>query len=104
MHATTPSIYSPTMKQFTLGGNASAYGASTNSGFGWAYNADNGFAVSSNVVSKQTNSATTGLLLTKLQQVGLLKLVIQSHSIQFQQWLTSNTMVGLIPTLVQQME
>ena len=61
MHATTPSIYSPTMKQFTLGGNASAYGASTNSGFGWAYNADNGFAVSSNVVSKQTNTATAGL-------------------------------------------
>ena len=62
MHATTPSIYSPTMKQFTLGGNASAYGASTNSGFGWAYNADNGFAISSNVVSQQTNSATTGFL------------------------------------------
>ena len=62
MHATTPSIYSPTMKQFTLGGNASAYGASTNSGLGWAYNADNGFAISSNVVSKQTNSATTGFL------------------------------------------
>ena len=62
MHATTPSIYSPTMKQFTLGGNASAYGASTNSGFGWAYSADNGFAISSNFVSKQTNSATTGLL------------------------------------------
>ena len=62
MHATTPSIYSPTLKQFTLGGNASAYGASTNSGLGWAYNADNGFAISSNVVSKQTNSATTGFL------------------------------------------
>ena len=62
MHATTPSIYSPTLKQFTLGGNASAYGASTNSGFGWAYNADNGFAVSSNFVSQQTNSGTTGLL------------------------------------------
>ena len=45
------------MKQFTLGGNASAYGASTNSGLGWAYNADNGFAISSNVVSKQTNAA-----------------------------------------------
>jgi hypothetical protein len=58
MHATTPSIYSPTMKQFTLGGNASAYGASTNSGFGWAYNADNGFAISSNFVSQSTNSAT----------------------------------------------
>ena len=61
MHATTPSIYSPTMKQFTLGGNASAYGASTNSGFGIAYNADNGFAISSNVVSKTTNS-TPGFL------------------------------------------
>ena len=62
MHATTPSIYSPTLKQFTLGGNASAYGASTNSGFGWAYNADSGFAVSSNFVSKQTNDASAGLL------------------------------------------
>ena len=62
MHATTPSIYSPTMKQFTLGGNAAAYGASTNSGFGWAYNADNGFAVSSNFVSQQTNDANKGLL------------------------------------------
>ena len=61
MHATTPSIYSPTLKQFTLGGNAAAYGASTNSGFGWAFNADNGFAVSSNVVSKQTNDTTVGL-------------------------------------------
>ena len=62
MHATTPSIYSPTLKQFTLGGNASAYGASTNSGFGWAYNADNGFAISSNFVSQTTNDATKGLL------------------------------------------
>ena len=62
MHATTPSIYSPTMKQFTLGGNASAYGASTNSGLGWAYYGDNGFAASSNVVSKQTNSSTKGFL------------------------------------------
>ncbi len=67
MHATTPSIYSPTMKQFTLGGNASAYGASTNSGLGWAYNADNGFAASSNVVSKQTNSSSTGFLSNEAQ-------------------------------------
>ena len=78
MHATTPSIYSPTMKQFTLGGNASAYGASTNSGFGWAYNADSGFAVSSNFVSKQTNSDTIGLLTNEAQtswatQVGYTK-------------------------------
>ena len=62
MHATTPSIYSPTLKQFTLGGNASAYGASTNSGFGVAYDFDNGWALSTNVVSKQTNSASAGLL------------------------------------------
>ena len=67
MHATTPSLYSPTLKQFTLGGNASAYGASTNSGFGWAYNADNGFAVSSNFVSKQTNDANAGLLTNNAQ-------------------------------------
>jgi len=57
MHATTPSLYSPTLKQFTLGGNASAYGASTNAGVGWAYNADNGFAISSNVVSKSNGAA-----------------------------------------------
>ena len=30
MHGTTPSIYKPVTKQFTLGGNGAAYGASTN--------------------------------------------------------------------------
>ena len=58
MHATTPSLYSPTLKQFTLGGNAAAYGASTNSGIGYAYKFDNGLAISSNVVSKQNKSST----------------------------------------------
>jgi hypothetical protein len=62
MHGTTPSIYKPVTKQFTLGGNGEAYGASTDSGAGWAYKADNGFAISSNVVSKQNGSATKGLL------------------------------------------
>ena len=52
MHATTPSIYEPVLKAFTLGGNAAAYGASTSPGAGWAYNADNGFAISTNVTSK----------------------------------------------------
>ena len=66
MHATTPSLYSPTLKQFTLGGNAAAYGASTNSGLGWAYKADNGFAVSSNLVSKQ-NGTTNGFLTKESQ-------------------------------------
>ena len=51
MHGTTPSIYKPVLKQFTLGGNAAAYGASTSPGIGWAYNADNGFAISSNITS-----------------------------------------------------
>ena len=52
MHGTSPSIYKPVTKQFTLGGNGAAYGASTNPGFGWAYKADNGFAISSNAVSQ----------------------------------------------------
>ena len=56
MHGTTPSIYKPVTKQFALGGNGAAYGASTNPGLGWAYKADNGFAVSSNVVSKEGDS------------------------------------------------
>ena len=52
MHGASPSIYSPTLKQFKLGGNGAAYGASTDSGIGWAYKADNGFSISSNIVSK----------------------------------------------------
>ncbi len=51
MHGTTPSIYKPVTKQFTLGGNGAAYGASTNPGIGWAYKADNGFAISTNATS-----------------------------------------------------
>ena len=38
MHGASPSIYSPTLKQFKLGGNGAAYGASTSTGVGWAYN------------------------------------------------------------------
>ncbi len=56
MHGTTPSIYKPVTKQFTLGGNGHAYGASTDTGAGWAYQADNGFAVSSNFGTKSTTS------------------------------------------------
>jgi len=60
MHATTPSIYKPITKQFVLGGNGAAYGASTKTGAGWAYKADNGFAFSSNVVT--AGNSTTGIL------------------------------------------
>ena len=56
MHGTTPSIYEPVLKQFTLGGNGAAYGASTNPGIGWAYKLDNGFAISTNAVSKEGDS------------------------------------------------
>ena len=62
MHGATPSIYAPITKQFKLGGNGAAYGASTDSGVGWAYKADNGFSLSSNVVSKQNNSSGKGFL------------------------------------------
>ncbi len=56
MHGTTPSIYKPVTKQFTLGGNGEAYGASTDTGAGWAYKADNGFAVSTNIGTKSNTS------------------------------------------------
>ena len=56
MHGTTPSIYKPVLKAFTLGGNGAAYGASTSQGAGWIYKADNGFAVSSNFTSKSMGS------------------------------------------------
>ena len=60
MHGATPSIYQPVTKQFTLGGNGEAYGASTDAGFGWAYKADNGLSISSNIGTKQ-NTSTSGV-------------------------------------------
>ena len=63
MHGAAPSIYKPVTKQFTLGGNGSAYGASTDTGAGWAYKADNGFSISSNVGTKShSTNGDTGLL------------------------------------------
>ncbi len=61
MHGTTPSLYKPVTKQFTLGGNGAAYGASTSPGIGWAYKFDNGLAISTNVASKLGHT-TTGML------------------------------------------
>tara|TARA_B100001029_G_C15054617_1_gene453377 strand:- start:1390 stop:2697 length:1308 start_codon:yes stop_codon:yes gene_type:complete len=65
MHASTPSIYKAITKQFVLGGNGAAYGASTKTGAGWAYKADNGFALSSNVVT--AGNSTTGVLTEESQ-------------------------------------
>lgn len=56
MHGATPSIYQPVTKQFTLGGNGEAYGASTDTGAGIAYKADNGFSISTNVGTKSNTS------------------------------------------------
>ena len=60
MHGTTPSIYKPVLKQFTLGGNASAYGASTSPGAGLTWTGDSGLAFSTNFTTQGGNS--TGLL------------------------------------------
>ena len=60
MHGTTPSIYKPVLKQFTLGGNASAYGASTSPGAGLTWTGDNGLAFSTNFTTQKGNS--TGVL------------------------------------------
>ena len=73
MHATTPSIYKPVTKQFTLGGNGAAYGASTKTGAGWAFNADNGFAISSNVVSGNNGLLTNEQPTSWATQVGITK-------------------------------
>ena len=52
----TPSIYKPgALKAFKLGGNSN-FGASTDTGFGLKYEADNGFAIASNVVDKNGDS------------------------------------------------
>ena len=70
MHATAPSIYKPTLKQFALGGNGAAYGASTKAGIGWAFNADNGFAISTNMVSSDDGIATDQAATSWATQVG----------------------------------
>jgi len=67
MHGASPSIYSPVLKGFKLGGNGAAYGASTDSGFGIAYNADNGFSISSNLVSDQ-NGTGSGFLTKEVDE------------------------------------
>ena len=58
MLAATPSVYKPgALKAFKLGGHASAFGASTSTGAGLTYKADNGFAVSTTFNSKKAATA-----------------------------------------------
>ena len=59
MLAATPSVYKPgALKAFKLGGNGAAFGASTSTGAGLKYVADNGFASSITVNSKKAETAT----------------------------------------------
>ena len=52
----TPSIYKPgALKALKLGGNSN-FGASTDVGFGVKYEADNGFAIATNIVDKNGDS------------------------------------------------
>ncbi len=65
MLASSPSIYKPVLKQFALGGNAGAYAASTDGGFGVAWTqpvedrTQPRFAVSTNYVAKGADSASS---------------------------------------------
>ncbi len=62
MLAATPSVYKPgALKAFKLGGHSAAFGASTSTGAGLKYEADNGFASSITVNSKGAKSSK-GLL------------------------------------------
>ena len=59
MLAATPSVYKPgALKAFKLGSHSSAFGASTSTGAGITYKADNGFASSVTVNSKLAKSST----------------------------------------------
>ena len=53
----TPSIYKPgALKSMKLGGNSN-FGASTDVGFGFKYEADNGFGFASNIVDKNADNS-----------------------------------------------
>ena len=57
----TPSIYKPgALKSFKLGGNSN-FGASTDVGYGFKYELDNGFAFASNIVDKGADSNNNGV-------------------------------------------
>ena len=67
MLAATPSVYKPgVLKAFKLGGHGAAFGASTSTGFGLKYLADNGFAAS--VTANSKNGSKAGGLFTKEDQ------------------------------------
>ncbi len=67
MLAATPSVYKPgALKAFKLGGHSSAFGASTSTGAGLTYTADNGFAMSTTFNSKK--AATSDGLFTQNDQ------------------------------------
>ncbi len=67
MLAATPSVYKPgALKAFKLGGHGAAFGASTSTGVGLKYLADNGFAAS--ITGNSKGGASTTGLFTKEDQ------------------------------------
>ena len=123
MHGTTPSIYKPVLKAFTLGGNAAAYGASTDTGAGWVYKADNGFAISSNIGTKskstqedaEENYIESGLLTNESKtswanQIGITKdqwSVSAMVNLKYNDWgdsyfstATGDDRMKIVPTMV----
>ena len=63
MLAATPSVYKPgALKAFKLGGHGAAFGASTSTGVGLKYEADNGFA--SSITLNSSGAASSKGLLT----------------------------------------
>ena len=58
MLAATPSVYKPLLKAFRFGGHGAAFGASTSTGGGLKYVADNGFAGSVTINSKNAENGS----------------------------------------------
>ena len=66
MYAAPVSLYKPgSQKAFKLGGLSAAFGASTATGVGLKYETDNGWAFSSNIVSKGADGSANGFLTNK---------------------------------------
>ena len=71
MLAATPSVYKPgALKAFKLGGHGSAFGASTSTGGGLKYEADNGFASSITLIlRKQLHQVVCSLIKIRIKSI-----------------------------------
>ena len=73
MLAATPSVYKPgALKAFKLGGHSSAFGASTSTGAGLKYEADNGYLLVVNTQLSEEQAAPDGTPLPSATETGQL--------------------------------